>query len=183
MKISAILALGATILPLASGECNWQDVGTLSKQWRLSTYRSKNCISQTGSWKGSGFGVRCIDIPNNTKSFIFTVGSGYNPLNLEDCTIFFKTKGNCGGEQVGRSKGSWKKSSVKSKVAGAYIQCTKLFQKREVEGEVEGEGSADRKFVRDDDGEWFEELEDGRLVKADLVEDGFDRDEGETGEV
>ncbi|RSM19480.1 hypothetical protein CDV31_001640 [Fusarium ambrosium] len=153
MKISAILALGAAILPLASGECNWQDVGTLSKKWRLSTYKSKNCISQTGSWKGSGFGVRCIDIPNNTKSFIFTVGSGYNPLNLEDCTIFFKTKGNCGGEQ-----------------------CTKLIQKREVEGETE------RKFVRNDDGEWFEELEDGRLVKADLVEDGFEGDQDETEE-
>ncbi|KAH7254793.1 hypothetical protein FSOLCH5_011226 [Fusarium solani] len=178
MKISAILALGAAILPIASGECNWQDVGTLSKKWRLSTYKSKNCISQTGSWKGSGFGVRCIDIPNNTKSFIFTVGSGYNPLNLEDCTIFFKTKGNCGGDQVGRSRGSWKKSSMKNKVAGAYIQCTKLIQKRE----EEGEGSVERKFVRDDDGEWFEEFEDGRLVKADLVEDGFEGDEDETEE-
>ncbi|RSL66592.1 hypothetical protein CEP54_003753 [Fusarium duplospermum] len=176
MKISTILALGAAILPLASGECNWQDVGTLSKKWRLSTYKSKNCISQTGSWKGSGFGVRCIDIPNNTKSFIFTVGTGYNPLNLEDCTIFFKTKGNCGGEQVGRSRGSWKKGSMKNKVAGAYIQCTKLIQKRETEGEVE------RKFVRDDDGEWFEELEDGRLVKADLVEDDFEGDGDETEE-
>ncbi|KAL2673857.1 hypothetical protein Neosp_012301 [[Neocosmospora] mangrovei] len=178
MKISAILALSAAILPLASGECNWQDVGTLSKKWRLSTYKSKNCISQTGSWKGSGFGVRCIDIPNNTKSFIFTVGSGYNPLNLEDCTIFFKTKGNCGGDQVGRSKGSWKKSSVKSKVAGAYIQCTKLFQKRE----AGDEGAVERKYVRDDDGEWFEELEDGTLVKAGLVEDGLDEDEHETEE-
>jgi len=67
---------------------------------------------------------------------------------------------------------------VKSKVAGAYIQCTKLFQKRE----AEGEGSMERKFVRDDDGEWFEQLEDGRLVKADLVEDGLDGDEGETEE-
>ncbi|RSL54564.1 hypothetical protein CEP53_007388 [Fusarium sp. AF-6] len=176
MKISAILALGAAILPLASGECNWQDVGTLSKKWRLSTYKSKNCISQTGSWKGSGFGVRCINIPNNTKSFIFTVGSGYNPLNLEDCTIFFKTKGHCGGEQVGRSRGSWKKGSMKNKVAGAYIQCTKLIQKRELEGETE------RKFVRNDDGEWFEELEDGRLVKADLVEDDFQGDGDETEE-
>jgi hypothetical protein len=67
---------------------------------------------------------------------------------------------------------------MKNKVAGAYIQCTKLIQKRE----EEGEGSVERKFVRDDDGEWFEEFEDGRLVKADLVEDGFEGDEDETEE-
>ncbi|KAM0430046.1 hypothetical protein ACHAPT_006052 [Fusarium lateritium] len=174
MKPSAILALGVTTLPFTSGECNWQDVGTFSKEWRLSTYKFKNCIDQTGTWKDTGFGVRCINIPNNTKSFIFTVGSGYNPINLEACTIFFKTKGDCSGEQVGRSRGSWKKSSVKSKVAGAYIQCTKLIQKRE----GEGEGLAERKFVKDDDGEWFEELGDGTLVKADLVEDGLDEEEG-----
>ncbi|KAH7120715.1 hypothetical protein EDB81DRAFT_233311 [Dactylonectria macrodidyma] len=167
MKISTLLVFGAGIVPFANAECNYHDMGWFNRKWRLSTYKSNNCISKTGDWTRKGFGTWCIDIPNNTKSFIFSVGGGYNPANLEDCTIFFQTKGNCGGDNVGRSRGEWKRSSLSAKgrkMKGAYVQCTKLIQKRDGEGQT----AADRKFVRDDDGEWFEELEDGSLVKADL---------------
>ncbi|WAO93390.1 Hypothetical protein NCS54_01093700 [Fusarium falciforme] len=172
MKISTVLSLGAAILPLASAECNYHDMGWFNKKWRLATFKSKNCINKTGDWTRKGFGTWCIDIPNNTKSFIFNVGGGYNPANLEDCTIFFKTKSNCGGKTKGRSRGEWKKKSLENKVAGAYVQCTRLVNKRD----AEEKGPGERKFIRDDDGQWFEELEDGEWVNVEVVAND---DEGE----
>ncbi|KAF5009454.1 hypothetical protein FDECE_4337 [Fusarium decemcellulare] len=175
MKISTVLALGAGILPLATAECNYHDMGWFNKKWRLATFKSKSCINKTGDWTRKGFGTWCIDIPNNTKSFIFSVGGGYNPANWEDCTIFFKTKSNCGGKTVGRSEGEWKKKSLEHKVAGAYVQCTKLINKRDVEDSL-----GERKFVRDDDEEWFEELENGELVRVDVLNEDLDEENQET---
>jgi len=150
------------LTPLVSAKCDFQSVGILSKKWRLSTYKSQNCINKVQDVTKSGFGTWCIDIPNTTRSFIFSVGNGYNPLNMEDCSIFFKTKNNCGGDQVGKSRGEWKKGELSKEgetMASAYVQCTKLFVKREVEGKGE------RVYMRGEDGAWYEEV-DGGLVKA-----------------
>ena len=163
MQPTALLALLAAA-PLASATCNFQSTGILQKKWRLSTYSSQNCINKVQDVTKSGFGTWCINIPDSTRSFIFSVGSGYNPLNLEDCTIFFYTSESCGGDQVGRSTGAWKKGTLTSngeRMASAYVQCTRLLGKREGEN-----GKGDRKFVRGDDGVWYEEVADGVVARA-----------------
>jgi hypothetical protein len=166
MKTIAALTLLTLASPLASATCNFQSVGTLSKKWRLSTYKSQNCINKVQDVTHSGFGTWCVNIPNTTRSFIFSVGSGYNPINLEDCTIFFKTTNDCSGDDVvGRSRGEWKKDKLSKegeKMASAYVQCTKLFTKRQGGGAEAGS----RKFVRGDNGVWYEEVEEGVVVKA-----------------
>ncbi len=133
MHAAALFALLATA-PLASATCNFQSVGTLSKAWRLSTCSSQNCLNIVQDVTHSGFGTWCINIPNTTRSFIYSVGTGYNPANLEDYTIFFKTTDSCDGDTFGRSRGEWKKATLSAdgeRMANAYVQCTKLFQKRE----------------------------------------------------
>lgn len=163
MHPNALLTLLSAV-PLAAATCNYQSTGFLQKKWRLSTYSSQNCINKVQDVAHSGFGTWCINIPNTTRSFIFSVGSGYNPLNLEDCTIFFYTTNSCGGDQVGRSTGAWKKGTLTSngeRMASSYVQCTRLFGKREG-----GAGQGDRKFVRADDGVWYEEVADGVVKRA-----------------
>ncbi|KAL6852772.1 hypothetical protein ACO1O0_007320 [Amphichorda felina] len=180
MKISAVFYVAAAMAPLADATCNYQSTGFLQKKWRLSTYKSKNCINKTGDWSKSGFGVKCVNIPNNTRSFIFSVGSGYGVG--QQCSIFFKTTDKCGGDTVGRSNGKWKKSSLSAKgkkMKSAYVQCTKLLKRDGEDGDVEyedeedeygvedvGDYLQDRAFILGDDDEWYEELPDGTLVKA-----------------
>lgn len=174
MKIASLLCAAAILAPFVEGSCSYQSTGWFQQKWRLSTYKSNSCKNKTGDWTRSGFGVHCINIPNNTRSFIFTVGWGYDPTIGQTCSIFFKTKDNCGGDQVGRSLGRWKKSSLTAngrKMKGAYVQCTKFFKKRDVS---EGEDAdyyddgflRERSFIMGDDDEWYEELPDGTLVKA-----------------
>ncbi|KAK5659689.1 hypothetical protein OQA88_899 [Cercophora sp. LCS_1] len=163
MQLSILLSFLAVSLPFASATCKYQETGFAAKKWRLSTYKSQNCINKVQDVTKSGFGTWCIDIPNTTRSFIFSVGGGYNELNLEQCSIFFQTTNSCGGDQVGRSYGPWLKDKLSTegeRMASAYVQCTRLLNKRD-EGEA-----GERKFVRGDDGEWFEEVEEGVLVKA-----------------
>ncbi len=164
MQPTTLLLALLSLTPLATAKCEFQSTGFLSKKWRLSTYSSQNCINKVQDVTKSGFGVWCINIPNTTRSFIFSVGSGYNPLNLEGCTIFFKTNNQCGGDQVGRSNGEWKKDKLTAdgeRMASAYVQCTKLFQKREA-----SDGEGEKVYVRGEDGEWYEEVSEGVLVKA-----------------
>ncbi|KAI5462774.1 hypothetical protein BGZ63DRAFT_440861 [Mariannaea sp. PMI_226] len=171
MKFHLILtALVMALLPLADATCKDYNMGWFQRKWRLATFKSKNCINKTGDWTHKGFGVWCVNIPNTTKSFIFNVGGGYNPVNLEGCTIFFNTKDNCGGSTITHHGGDWKKSSLsakESKMKGAYIQCTRLFgAKRDVMDEYR----KDRKFIRDENGEWYEEREDGSLIEVEVRE-------------
>lgn len=191
MKISAVFYAVAAVAPLADATCNYQSTGFLKQKWRLSTYKSKNCINKTGDWTKSGFGVKCINIPNNTRSFIFSVGSGYGPG--QQCSVFFKTTNTCGGDVVGRSYGRWKKSSLTAKgrkMKSAYVQCTKFIKRDGEEGEDEfediddedeyeiedvGGQLQDRSFVMGDDDEWYEEFPDGTRVKAE-VDDGEEGD-------
>jgi hypothetical protein len=150
--------------------CNYQSVGTLAQKWRLSTYKSKNCINKVYDVTHSGFGTLCLNFPNNVESFIFSVGSGYTGINLDGCRIFFTTGDTCSGTQVGRSDGEWKLSSLSAKgrtMGSAEIDCTKLFRREE--GGVEA--GEDKKFVRGEDGEWYEEVADGHVVKARLSDD------------
>lgn len=176
MKLTLILtALVMGLLPLVDATCKDYNMGWFQRKWRLATFKSKNCINKTGDWTHKGFGVWCINIPNTTKSFIFNVGGGYDPLNLEGCTIFFNTKDNCGGDTISHHDGDWKKSSLsakESKMKGAYVQCTRLFgAKRDVvDRDVVDGAMKERKFVRDDEGEWFEEREDGSLIAVEVRE-------------
>jgi hypothetical protein len=167
MKASIFLSLSFIALPLANAVCYYQDIGLWEKKWRLSTYRSQECKDKTGDWLKSGFGTWCINIPNDTRSFIFTVGGAYNELNLEDCQIFFKTNNDCTGDQVGRSDGQWYKGKLSKegeRMASAYVQCTRLINKREG-----AEGEKDRVFIRaQEDNEWYEEVSDGVVIKADV---------------
>ena len=55
------------LTPLVSAKCDFQSVGILSKKWRLSTYKSQNCINKVQDVTKSGFGTWCIDIPNTTR--------------------------------------------------------------------------------------------------------------------
>ncbi len=163
MQPIALLALLAAA-PLASATCKYQETGFAAKKWRLSTYSSQSCINKVQDVTHSGFGTWCINIPNTTRSFIFSVGGGYNELNWEDCTIFFYTSNTCSGDQVGRSNGAWLKDKLTTngeRMASAYVQCTRLIGKRESE-----DGTGHRKFVRGDDGQWYEEVADGVVVKA-----------------
>lgn len=163
-SVAALTLLSLASAPFASATCRFQETGFMAKKWRLSTYSSQNCINKVQDVTKSGFGTWCIDIPNTTRSFIFSVGGGYNELNWEDCSIFFKTSNSCSGDQVGRSKGAWLKDKLTAngeRMASAYVQCTRLLNKREG---VDGEG--ERKFVRGDDGQWYEEVADGVVVKA-----------------
>ncbi|KAL2134169.1 hypothetical protein VTI74DRAFT_868 [Chaetomium olivicolor] len=164
VALLTILSLAAA--PLAEAKCKYQETGFMAKKWRLSTYKSQNCINKVQDVTNSGFGTWCIDIPNNTRSFIFSVGGGYNELNLEQCSIFFKTDNKCGGKQVGRSWGPWLKDKLSPEgetMASASVQCTRLLNKRE--GDTSN-GMKDRKFIRGDDGLWYEEVGDGVVVKA-----------------
>ncbi|KAK4155271.1 hypothetical protein C8A00DRAFT_31891 [Chaetomidium leptoderma] len=167
MKAVAILSvLSLAAAPIAEAKCKYQDVGFMSKKWRLSTYKSQSCINKVQDVTKSGFGTWCIDIPNTTRSFIFSVGGGYNELNLEQCTIFFSTSNTCSGDQVGRSNGAWLKDKLSTsgeRMASAYVQCQRLFGKREGDA---ADGLGDRRFVRGDDGAWYEEVEAGVVVKA-----------------
>jgi len=167
MKVSIFLSLAFMAFPFANAVCYYQETGFAAKKWRLSTYRSQECINKTGDWLKSGFGTWCINIPNDTRSFIFSVGGGYNELNWEDCQIFFKTKNDCSGDQVGRSDGQWYKGKLSKegeKMASAYVQCTRLINKREGT-----ESKKDRVFIRaQEDSEWYEEVSDGVVVKADI---------------
>lgn len=167
MKPVALLSLLAlATAPIAEAKCRYQETGFAAKKWRLSTYKSQSCINKVQDVTKSGFGTWCINIPNTTRSFIFSVGGGYNELNMEQCTIFFHTSNTCSGDQVGRSNGAWLKDKLTSngeRMASAYVQCQRLFGKRE--GDV-ASGERDRKFVRGDDGAWYEEVEEGVVVKA-----------------
>ena len=91
---------------------------------------SQDCIDKTGDVTKSGFGTWCINLPNDTRSFIFTVGGGYNELNLEDCIIFLPAHNDSTRKQVGRSKRPWmegKLSSTGKKIASACVQCRRIF--------------------------------------------------------
>lgn len=162
MHPNALLALLAAA-PLAAATCNWQSTGTLATKWRLSTYSSQDCLNIVQDVTKSGFGTWCINIPDSTRSFIFSVGSGY-AVELGSCQIFFYTSETCGGDQVGRSDGEWKKATLTTnggRMASAYVQCTRLLGKRAAE-----DGKGERKFVRADDGLWYEEVADGVVVRA-----------------
>src|SRR4051812_36624203 len=131
MKILALLTATLSSIQLASAACNWQNFGCsgTEKCWRLSTYHEDDCIDQAGTWVHKGIGHHCINLPGKTRSFIFNVSPNYNNP-VERCTVFF-TKGNtCSGETVGRSEGSWKKSSLTAKgrtMGSAVVQCTTFF--------------------------------------------------------
>ena len=155
MHVPSIFSALALAFSFAAAECNsqWASV-FLQKKWRLSTYRNQNCIDQTQDTTKSGFGTWCINIPNDTRSFIFTQGTGYESINMEECTIFFWTDNSCGGDRVGRSTGSWAKGVLSTngeRMASAYVQCTRLFTKRD----AAVQGTGDRFYERGEDGEWY----------------------------
>jgi hypothetical protein len=75
---------------------------------------------------------------------------------------------------VGRSNGQWLKGRLTTngeKMASAYVQCTRLINKREGLEEEE-----DKVFERGDDGEWYEEIADGAVVKARSPTEGMEAD-------
>jgi hypothetical protein len=181
MKPAVLLGAAAAILPLTEATCYFQDVGVYKKMWRLSTYKSNNCINKAYETTGTGFGTRCVNFPNNVRSFIFSVGYGYVGSIGERCTIFFKTTNTCSGDTVGRSTGMWKLGELSSrgrKMKSASVQCQKIFVKRDSEegGEDEGDIFADlgdRSFIIGDDGEWYETLSNGTLVRAPEAPEDF----------
>ncbi|KAJ4286403.1 hypothetical protein N0V88_008026 [Collariella sp. IMI 366227] len=172
MKPVALLTLlSLAAAPIAEAKCKYQETGFMAKKWRLSTYSSQSCINKVQDVTKSGFGTWCINIPNTTRSFIFSVGGGYNELNMEQCSIFFKTSNTCSGDQVGRSNGPWLKDKL---TANGEKMASALFNKREGDA---SNGMKDRRFVKGDDGVWYEEVADGVVVKARESAGELERDE------
>ncbi|KAK0612257.1 hypothetical protein B0T14DRAFT_541003 [Immersiella caudata] len=166
MQLTTLLCFLAATVPLALAKGKYQGTGFAAKK--------QNCINKVQDVTKSGFYTWCIDIPNTTRSFIFSVGGGYNELNMEQCSIFFKTTNSYGGDQVGRSNGHWLKYKLTTngeRMALACVKCQRLSSKRD-EGEA-----GEMKFVRGDDGEWFEEVEEGVLVNAREEVEGLEEQE------
>lgn len=172
MKLNVLLPVLVVSAGVADAACKFQDVGVFKQKWRLSTYKSNNCINKAYDVTKSGWGAHCVNFPNNVRSFIFTVGGGYVGVDA-GCTIFFKTKDNCGGNTVGRSESHWTKSSLTAKgrtMKSAYVQCTKLLRRDE-----DAEGN-EKVYVRGDDDEWYEKISDTEVVRApELDEDESER--------
>ncbi|KAI9006233.1 hypothetical protein BC832DRAFT_592317 [Gaertneriomyces semiglobifer] len=123
MKVSAILATAAalTVIPAVSAKCEYQSHGD-NLHWRLTTYKSKDCINKIGGFQGGGLGYhQCFNLKPGVKSFIFSADEA--GLIEPGCFIFFYDKPKCTGTQVGRSEGEWKKSAVKSKLASFAVNC------------------------------------------------------------
>ncbi|KFZ24414.1 hypothetical protein V502_01107 [Pseudogymnoascus sp. VKM F-4520 (FW-2644)] len=162
MKLNVLLPILALSVGIADATCKYQDVGVFKQKWRLSTYKSENCINKAYDVTKSGWGTHCVNFPNNVRSFIFTVGGGYVGVDA-GCTIFFNTKDNCGGSVVGRSKSHWIKSSLSAKgktMKSAYVQCTKLLKREE------GAEENEKVYIRGDDDEWYEKISDTEVVRA-----------------
>ena len=162
MKFNVLLPILALSVGIADATCKYQDVGVFKQKWRLSTYKSENCINKAYDVTKSGWGTHCVNFPNNVRSFIFTVGGGYVGVDA-GCTIFFNTKDNCGGSVVGRSKSHWIKSSLSAKgktMKSAYVQCTKLLKREE------GAEENEKVYIRGDDDEWYEKISDTEVVRA-----------------
>ncbi|KFY04922.1 hypothetical protein O988_00422 [Pseudogymnoascus sp. VKM F-3808] len=162
MKLNLLLPVLALSAGIADATCKFQDVGVFKQKWRLSTYKSENCINKAYDVTKSGWGTHCVNFPNNVRSFIFTVGGGYIGVDA-GCTIFFKTKDNCSGDTVGRSKSHWTKSSLSAKgktMKSAYVQCTKLLRREE-----DAQGN-EKVYVRGDDDEWYEKISETEVVRA-----------------
>ncbi|OBT52817.1 hypothetical protein VE04_07036 [Pseudogymnoascus sp. 24MN13] len=166
MKLTVLLPVLAVAAGLADATCKFQDVGVFKQKWRLSTYKSENCINKAYDVTKSGWGPHCVNFPNNVRSFIFTVGG--RDLGVDaGCTIFFNTNDNCGGSVVGRSKSHWTLSKLSAKgrtMKSAYVQCTKLLRREE--GEEAGAEENQKVYIRGDDGEWYEKISDTEVVRA-----------------
>lgn len=164
MRLSILIPFVSAVATVVEAACEYQDVGTFAQKVRLSTFKNENCIGQTSDNTKSGFGYWCINFPNNARSFIFSVGTGYTNVNLDRCSIFFYSDNSCEGTKVGESRDSeWKLSKLSAKgkkMASAAIQCTHLIARDEGDG-----GQKNRKFVRVDDDEWYKDA-DGVTVKA-----------------
>ncbi|KFY13461.1 hypothetical protein V492_03257 [Pseudogymnoascus sp. VKM F-4246] len=162
MKLNLFLPVLALSAGIADATCKFQDVGVFKQKWRLSTYKSENCINKVYDVTKSGWGVHCVNFPNNVRSFIFTVGGGYVGVDA-GCTIFFKTDNSCGGSTVGRSKSHWTLSKLSAKgktMKSAYVQCTKLLRREE-----DAEGNQ-KEYIRGYDDEWYEKISDTEVVRA-----------------